>query len=126
MQDHDWIFDLTMDLCDKADHMGLKEMSAKLEEALDAFLTDMGHAAESTEASNARVAAFGPISLGPDSFALGTRRVIQKPTAPRAIHFASRRTLPSAALQALQAARAKSAADEAGEEEPMELLDRAS
>ena len=117
MQDSDWLFDMVLDLCDKADDLGLKGMSAKLEEALDGYLIDTGHTIGSQVMSNAPVAAIGPTSLSPDSFALGSRRVVQEPSADKVIHFTPRRTPPSVALQALLAARAKTAADTAGEDE---------
>lgn len=122
MQDHDWLFDLTMNLCDRAEQLGLNAMSAKLEEALDAYLVETGHAAKPVQVSDVPVAAFGPISLRQDSFVLGSRN------APRnaAVPFASRRGTPSLALQALQAARARTGQDDSGEDEPMELLNRAS
>lgn len=117
MQDHDWMFDVIMDLCDKAEQFGLHGMSAKLEEALDAFLDDQRRFAGPVSASGTQFAPMGPISLSQDDFIFGLRRTKPQPAAmtdPEAAPqpFASRRRMPSEMIQQLQAVRAKRDAEQ--------------
>ncbi len=75
MPEHDWLFDIVLDVCEKAEQLGLREMSAKLEEALDAYLeeTDSG----SARSIDPEVVSFGPISLGQESFGFAGIRQLQ-------------------------------------------------
>ena len=79
MQDHDWLFDVVLDLCEKAEQNGLPAMSAKLEEALDAYLEDAGNGGRTAPARDKEVASFGPISLGQESYVFGGSRSAQSP-----------------------------------------------
>ncbi len=123
MQEHDWIFDVIMDLCDKAEHIGLPSMSAKLEEALDAYLEDQGRVPKTVGAAAVPFASIAPISLGQDSFVFGTRRVAPTPEGSR-VSFASRRRLPSVTLQQLRAARAQHEPANDAKDQPIVLFDR--
>ncbi len=128
MHDHDWIFDVIMDLCDKAEHLGLSAMSAKLEEALDAFLEDQGRGVKPALSSSVPIASCGPISLGQDSFVFGSRQPAPQPapqtrSAPKP--FASRRHQPGPAMQQLMAVRAKREAEDRTEVADEVQMDRA-
>ncbi|MGB5560479.1 MAG: hypothetical protein WBN04_20995 [Paracoccaceae bacterium] len=124
MQDQDWIFDVIMDLCDKAEHLGLHAMSAKLEEALDAFLEDQGRTVKPGPSSSISIASCGPISLGQDSFVFGSRQPAPKTrSAPKP--FASRRHQPGPAMQQLMAVRAKREAEDRAEVADEVQMDKA-
>ena len=71
MQDHDWIFDVVLDVCEKAEQFGLPGVSAKLEEVLDAYLEETGSGCSPATAGDTEVASFGPISLGQETYVLG-------------------------------------------------------
>ncbi len=128
MQDHDWLFDVVIDLCERAEQHGLHQMAAKLEEALDAYLADQAGEpkaeAEAEKPGEASLASFGPISLNQAGYSFGNPRAAAPTQIPKTVPFASRRATPSLALQQLRAARARSEADTEPAEKPMVLLDR--
>ena len=73
MQDGNWLFDVVMDLCEKAEQLGFPEMSAKLEEALDVYLAENGTVAKSSVKAEDAILSFGPIALAQETFMFGHR-----------------------------------------------------
>jgi len=126
MQDHDWIFDVIMDLCDKADQIGLHGMSAKLEEALDAYLEDQGRKSKPRAPTNMPIVSFGPVALGQDNFALGNSRAAPPLRLTNQPFTSRRRTSGSSpAIQQLLAVRAQREAEQRSEADDGVQIDKA-
>lgn len=105
MQDENWLFDVVMDLCEKAEQLGFPEMSSKLEEALDVYLEEKGKAAKPSVKSENTIVSFGPIALAQESFMFGHRRpVAVKNTKPAAHMQKARPDVPAPAATAPVAA----------------------